>query len=307
MQIRRLVQFRLWPSPRSRPPSAEDDRVRNSATDHPQSPRNAWINALRNEALRVGRTEVSRCVHIGLLIATYADGDGGNAFPSARTLATVAGCSEETVGRCVKVLMAVGVLRRRRRPNRASVYQLVVPVARPDWESHLHLYTDTRQARRRAAAKERACAAEFGARPPAAGSPSPDGVRTPFPPVGPDTVPAGDSAPPGTRSGTPPAPVAERVSDTVPAGGDHYPPTCGGYPHPDHTPAPRSPQPPVGAATSAPLARCETCPTPLLRPGRTRCHGCEHRPAATGAVYRTPPGSARVPRHQPHPARPSLT
>ncbi|MFE6719050.1 helix-turn-helix domain-containing protein [Streptomyces albidoflavus] len=274
--------------------------------DHPQSPRNAWINALRNEALRVGRTEVSRCVHIGLLIATYADGDGGNAFPSARTLATVAGCSEETVGRCVKVLMAVGVLRRKRRPNRASVYQLVVPVARPDWDSHLHLYTDTRQARRRVAAKERELAAELATREPVR-----DGVRKPFPAVGPDTVPAGDSGPPGTRSGTPPAPVAERVSDTVPAGGDHFPPTCGGYPHPDHTQAPHSPQPPVRAASTAPLARCATCPTPLLRPGRTRCHGCDRPPPANGVaagpVHRTPPEPARLPRQQARATRPSLT
>ncbi|MFZ3595111.1 hypothetical protein [Streptomyces sp. BH104] len=130
-----------------------------STTEHTQAPRTAWINAMRGEVLRVGKRlpEVARVVHVGIWIATYADADGSNAFPGRDTLAVLAGCSQESVTRSVKVLMGVGALARKRRPNASSMYQLVPVVMLPGglpWEEHLHHYTDTRQ--RKAHAKKKA-------------------------------------------------------------------------------------------------------------------------------------------------------
>lgn len=124
-----------------------------------QAPRTAWINALRGEVLRVGKRipELPKVVQVGVWVATYADADGSRAFPGRDTLACLAGCSEETVTRAVKVLMGVGVLQRKRRPNASSMYQLVVllPGALP-WEEHMHHMTDTRQ--RKSYAKKKAAA-----------------------------------------------------------------------------------------------------------------------------------------------------
>jgi hypothetical protein len=128
-----------------------------STDDRVQSVRNAWTNALRAEVLRVGRTipEVARVVTVGMWIATYADADGSNSFPGRDTLATLSGTSQETVTRCVKVLMGVGVLARRRRPNASSMYQLLMPPGGGlDWAAHIHHLTETRQ--RKAHAKEKA-------------------------------------------------------------------------------------------------------------------------------------------------------
>ncbi|THA44125.1 hypothetical protein, partial [Streptomyces sp. A1136] len=138
-----------------------------STTDHQQAPRTAWINAMRTEVLRVGKRipEVAKVVSVGVWIATYADADGSNSFPGRDTLACLAGCSEETVTRAVKVLMGVGALARKRRPNSSSMYQLLpiafLPGGLP-WEQHLHHYTDTRQ--RKAHAKKKAEAAAKVAR-----------------------------------------------------------------------------------------------------------------------------------------------
>ncbi|WP_433916907.1 hypothetical protein [Streptomyces sp. NBC_01744] len=122
-----------------------------------QAPRTAWINALRGELLRVGKRipELARVVSVGVWIATYADADGSHSFPGRDTLACLAGCSEETVTRAVKVLMGVGALQRKRRPNASSMYQLVTLLAGPlPWEEHMHHMTDTRQ--RKAHAKKKA-------------------------------------------------------------------------------------------------------------------------------------------------------
>ncbi|MER6976025.1 hypothetical protein [Streptomyces carpinensis] len=298
-----------------------------ATTEHKQSVRNAWINRLRDEALRMRRQEVSKCVHIGILIATYADADGTNAFPSYQTLGAIAGCTEETVTRCVKVLMAVGLLRRKRRPNLPSVYLLVPPVGKEvPWLEHLHLYTDTRQAKRRKEqkAKEIACAlakkaeeeADEGSR-----TPFQNGVREPFPDRVPDTVPAGGSEIPGPRSGTGSDPVRERVPDTVPAGGDQYRPTFGRDPGTDQTMADDSPQPPTrGRARpgesdqssaepdDVPYGRCEECGRALTKPGRTRCSRHQELPAhpktRRGRAIQ-PPIIAVVPDVPPAPAEPA--
>ncbi len=238
------------------------------------------------------RTEVSKCVHIGVFIATYADADGTNAFPNGRTLAVIAGCGEETVTRCVRVLVAVGLLVRKRRPNQSSTYVLVLPLGKPvPWEEHLHLYTDTRQARRKKDLKAKGVAGSF-AEPGAGGGRNPlrNGVREsvaePVAERVSEPVPAGGSEEPGTRCGTGADTVAERVPEPVPAGGDHNPPTCGRDPGLDHDGAEVVPRPQVvgGPAAgndqssrggqSGGLRRCEDCGQPLVRPGVTRCAAC---------------------------------
>jgi ssDNA-binding Zn-finger/Zn-ribbon topoisomerase 1 len=265
------------------------------APEHKQSVRNAWINRLRDEALRMRRVEVSKCVHIGILIGTYADADGTNAFPSGKTLAVIAGCTEETVTRCVKVLMAVGLLRRKRRPNQSSMYLLVLPLGKPvAWEEHLHLYTDTRQARRKKAIKEQEIAEALANReagPDELRNPFRDGVRNPFPDGVPEPVPAGGSEESGTRSGTGGSTVPQRVPEPVPAGGDHYIPTFGRDPEPDQTLVEHPPQPQERAGEAVedfdqsaeeddqPFGRCEVCGHPLVRAGSKRCSAHRDTPS----------------------------
>lgn len=164
----------------------------------------AWINAMRDEALRVGRDmpEVARVVGIGVWIATFAGKDGSNAFPSRETLATLAACSQETVTRAVKVLIGVGVLERRRRPNTSAMYQLSTPLGSKGlpWDKHIHHMTETRQRKAHAKAKAERLAN-------AARTASVDAVENPAGPVenradsvrgrGPDSVRVGGSGTPG--------------------------------------------------------------------------------------------------------------
>ena len=221
-----------------------------------QSVRTAWTNRMRDEALRMGRPEVSKIVHVGWVVATYADADGSNAFPSAATIAAITGSTKETVARALKVLSAMGLIQRKRRPNQSTTYQLLVPMQRLDWAPHLHLYTDTRQARRKRAEKEKEVAALLDAQQAAAKDGSDrtalqNGVRTPFPAGVPDSVPAGVSEPAEQRSRTVADSVAERYPDSVPAGGGQSLPTSGRDPHPDHDMAEPGPPPPVGAGAGA--------------------------------------------------------
>ncbi|MFF1467980.1 hypothetical protein [Streptomyces mirabilis] len=262
-----------------------------ATTELPVSVRNEWINRLRKEALRMRRPEVSKCVHIGILIATYADADGTRCYPGQDTLAVIAGSTEETVSRCIKVLMAVGLLKRNRRPNKSSEYLLAPPLGSKTlpWEEHLHLYTDTRQAKRKQRLKEQEIAASLAA-PAEDRTPLQNGDHTApdtVPDGGPDTVPAGGSEKSGHRSGTGADTVLDRVPEPVAERVDHYTPTFGRDPATDQVMADDSPQPQVGgrasgeefdrsqqqeAAASAELfGRCEQCHVPLVRPGRSRC------------------------------------
>lgn len=225
-----------------------------------QTVRNAWINCVRDEALRMRRPEVSKAVGVGVWIATYADADGSKTFPSTATLAAIAGCSEETVTRCVRLLIAVGLLERKRRPNKTALYQLLVPLQRPDWDTHLYLYTETRQAKRKRKIKEQEAAELVAER--EGRNPTQNGFRNPFPPGVPEPVPAGGSEEFGTRSGTGAVPVPRRVPEPVPAGGVHVPfPTSGRDPESDHDMADHSPQPQQRAG-----ARGEDEKSPQLRP-----------------------------------------
>lgn len=267
-----------------------------------QSVRNAWINALRAEVLRVGRSipEVARVVTVGMWIATYADADGSNAFPGRDTLATLSGCSQETVTRSVRVLMGVGVLTRKRRPNASAMYQLLMPLGGGlDWASHIHHVTDTRQ--RKAYAKKKAAEIEEATR-----TASTDAVRTASTDGVPDSVRGGGSEPPSVDPdsvhGRPRKASVDAVRTASVAGPYQYRPTYGRDPLPDHMMADHSPQPQVrareaaeddssrgeGQRATAPaaappsgeqptpgLSRCRECDIPLLRPGRQLCHGCE--------------------------------
>lgn len=223
------------------------------ADDQPrvQTVRNAWTNALRAEVLRVGRKipELSRIATVGVWIATYADADGGGAFPSRETLGQLAGCTTESVTRVVKVLIAVGMLQRKRRPNQSSMYQLVMPVVRPDWAAHIYLYTDTRQRRAHAKKKEREVSEAIGR------MTSPDAVRTTSTAGVPDSVHGGlsetdDEAPDGVH-GRPGTASMDAIRTASMAGSYQYLPTSGRDPEPDHDSADHSPQPQVDAGAPA--------------------------------------------------------
>lgn len=257
-----------------------------SNEDRVQSVRNAWTNALRAEVLRVGRTipEVARVVTVGMWISTYADADGSNSFPARETLATLSGCSQETVTRSVKVLMGVGVLTRKRRPNASTVYQLLIPTGRLAWEAHIHHVTDTRQ--RKAYAKKKAEELTRTA--------STDAHRTASTAGVPDSVRGGGSEPsestPDSVHGRPRKASVDAVRTASVAGVYQYLPTSGRDPLPDHNSADLSPQPPVrvGARGESDLpenkrqwTRCSDCGDPIApdpqRPGRTIHTSCQRR------------------------------
>ena len=210
--------------------------------DRVQSVRNAWVNALRSEVLHERSIDLARIANVGQWIASYADADGSNAYPTQETLAILAGCTDETVSRAIKVLVAVGMLAKKRRPNTSTTYQLLMPVRRPDWAAHMHLFTETRQRRAYAARKAKAAAAL-----------DPEPVRG----RGPDTVHSGVPEP--VRGGVPGGSDTVRRRGRTPsvdgfrtpsvAGGTSTPPTSGRYPLPDQDTADLSPQPQVRAGT----------------------------------------------------------
>lgn len=264
-----------------------------SNSDRVQTVRNAWTNALRAEVLRVGRRipELPRIATIGMWIATYADADGGNAFPGRQTLAHLAGASEETVTRAVKVLTAVGMLRRKRRPNASSVYQLTIPVGRPDWAAHIHLYTDTRQRRAHAQKKQRE-AEELTTQ--QSRTASTDGIRTASTTNLPDSVHGRLPKTPDSVHGRPRTTSMDAFRTASTAGPYQYPPTSGRDPERDHNTADHSPQPQVDAGArgdneqshppSTPqtptFRRCTACGDPIAHPTRTIHTHCRQGSAA---------------------------
>lgn len=218
----------------------------------------AWINAMRDEVLRVGRDlpEVARVVGIGVWIATFAEKDGSNAFPSRETLATLAACSQETVTRAVKVLIGVGVLARRRRPNTSAMYQLLIPLGSKGlpWDKHIHHMTVTRQRKAHAKAKAERLAE-------AARTASVDAVEKPADPVEnqadsvrgrvPDSVRVGGSGPsrenPDSVHGRPRTASTDAFRTASMDAPTKPTTTCGSDPLPDHNLAGLSRQPPKRA------------------------------------------------------------
>lgn len=276
------------------------------STTHGQAPRTAWINAMRSEVLRIGKRipEVARVVQVGVWIATYADADGSNSFPGRDTLACLAGCSEETVTRAVRVLMGVGALARKRRPNASSMYQLLpiafLPGGLP-WEQHIHHYTETRQ--RKAHAKKKAEAAAEVTR-----KASMDAVQKEADSVHgsvPDSVHGGGSEAtdedPDSVHGRPRAASTDAFRTASTAGAYKVPPTSGRDQRTDKEPVGPSPQPQKRAGAGAgargegdfPQQRHEggaaalsessedadafrscACGQRIVRPDRDQCGGC---------------------------------
>lgn len=263
-----------------------------STTEHKQAPRTAWINAMRAEVLRVGKRlpEVARVACIGVWIATYADADGSNTYPGRDTLAVLAGCSQETVTRAVKVLVGVGALERKRRPNQSAMYRLRLFLPGDlAWEEHLHHYTDTRQ--RRAHAKKKAQAVAKVTAPKAAPVPKSDSVCGRVP----DSVHDGGSGDtPDSVHGRPRTASTDAFRTASMAGVYKDTPTSGRDPRADHESVARRAQPQVDAGARAesdqsseqqeggPRAfRQCPCGLPLIRMDRELCHGCERAEEST--------------------------
>lgn len=223
------------------------------------SPRSAWTLALRAEVLRVGGPDMARVGTIGIWLASYADADGGSCFPSLATIAALAGCSQDSASQLVRVLLGVGMLGRRRRPNQSSVYQLLIPTQRPDWDAHMHHYAAS--PKRRAYAKKKA--ADLAARQAQATRNPPVGVvRNPPTAVVPEPAGAGGSGPLADA----PEPADGRVRNP-PTAGFRNPPVAGGTctdlpavgtPTPDTSWFGPRPQPPV--ARASPLRIVSTSP-----------------------------------------------
>ncbi|MFC8676758.1 hypothetical protein ACFUEN_29235 [Streptomyces griseorubiginosus] len=195
-----------------------------NASEQP-APRTAWMTAMRDEALRMHRPEIAKIVHVGWAIASYVEGAGISADPSTQDVAAIVGSSEETVARAKKVLRALGVLVEKRRPNTNTAYELRQPDGYLDWDAHLHLYTDTRQAARKRKDKQKALATQHrksapstdgpqpaaaqGAEPPAPGAaPEPGAERVPGPVAGltPVPTPRGRARRPAATSAVPTQP-----------------------------------------------------------------------------------------------------
>ncbi|MDH6709791.1 hypothetical protein P3T27_006540 [Kitasatospora sp. MAA19] len=262
------------------------------ATDRPaertQSVRNAWINALRAETLRVAEREQARVAQVGHWIATYADADGDNAWPSRETLSVLCGCTKEAVTRAVAVLVAVGILERRRRPNASQVYRLLMPTGqRLDWAAHMPLFTETRQKRAYAAKKAREMEAVLEA-----GTASVDAVRTASVDCLPDSVHSGVS---GQRPWTPsedsesvhgrPRTASVDAVRTASVAAPTSTPTYGRDPLHHHDMADHQPQPQVCAGERPENDQSAEKPTPpnwipcavcgrhmVPRPGRPNHH-----------------------------------
>ena len=155
-----------------------------------QSVRNAWTNALRAEVLRLDRADLAKVATVGTWIASYADADGGRSWPSRETLATLAGCSTESVTRAIRVMVGVGILSTRRRPNSTAVYQLLMPLGPLDWTPHLDEYGKTRQRLAHAKKKAKDAATAEASAPRTA---STDAIRNTVHGRGPDSVHGGVS------------------------------------------------------------------------------------------------------------------
>ncbi|MFF9758608.1 helix-turn-helix domain-containing protein [Streptomyces caelestis] len=279
----------------------------------------AWINSMRNEALRVRTPEVARVITIGVWIATFTDEDGGNAFPSRATIATLASCSQETVTRAVKVLVGVGVLEKKRRPNTSAMYQLLMPLGRKlDWDAHIHHMTETRQ--RKAYAKKKAEGfKERNASTDAIRKASTDAVENlsnrPDSDDGrvPDSVRVGGSEPhpdnPDSVHGRPRTASVDAFRTASTDAPTKPTTTSGSDPHPDHNLARLSPQPPKRAREAVkdesstgegggagapprdaalafvrarqPLARCTECTIQLPYGHTGLCQGCTDYLATT--------------------------
>jgi hypothetical protein len=201
---------------------------------------------------------MARVLFVGLLIASYTDAEGGNAWPSPATLAAATGYSVDQVRRCIAALVGVGLLVRTRRQGRPSLLQLLLPATAGDldWRPHLTAFAEARQAsaRRRARSAERT--AQTADHPSRRGHENtrrvgPTETRTP--------VASGNSERPSRRGiqqgpqdqnthrDAPTTPIATGIENAHRVGGVPSTPTYGRDPDRDQDVSGPVPQPQVGA------------------------------------------------------------
>lgn len=84
-----------------------------------------WQRILRRVQIPPG------CKYLGLMMATYANGDGTHILPGIERLARVMNVSEPTVKRALKELRQLGLVERVKQGNRhaklADEYRLTMP------------------------------------------------------------------------------------------------------------------------------------------------------------------------------------
>lgn len=89
----------------------------------------AWERAFLDRSMADGLTPTAQ--HIGLLLSTYADGNGERIRPTVETLVRVSGRSRATVHSALRALRSKGWLLQLSRGSgatkRASEYRLTVP------------------------------------------------------------------------------------------------------------------------------------------------------------------------------------
>lgn len=88
-----------------------------------QNVTNAWIRAVRDH----GGALEARARLAALVVASYADADGSNCFPSVETVARGMGMSDRTAQRALDDLEQAGWLVRWFRPGGSTVYRFLIP------------------------------------------------------------------------------------------------------------------------------------------------------------------------------------
>lgn len=238
-----------------------------------------------------------------LIIASYADPDGGHANPSVPTIAADAGVNERTARRALRALEAAGLVRTRTgdpRGQRSNRYQLVLPPRAGEGPA-LHAVGDVEHdpsdRPRRRPRPGSGSVREVGGVPPAWGHhaprPAPVPKNPPYPPSRPQ---AGDGAgtpdePGGPAApGSPPPPATPAGGSPRPArrtGCDRHPrravpgcPACGN----------RDPLPPDRRARSSPQRADPARIVAELRSERGWDRGTPHRRRGGGRPSGQPPG-----------------
>ncbi|WP_033818901.1 hypothetical protein [Kitasatospora sp. MBT63] len=237
-----------------------------------ESVRTVWTRALRNEVLRFGK-RLSRVGVVGAWLATYGNADGTRCHPGVQRLAGLSGYSEEVVSNCLTVLERVRMVSVARRPNDTTVYRLLMPVARPEWELFLPLLEDTRQKRAYAAKKARDIEARSASEPVhgRATEPVHSGVPEPVHVGGSGTRPQTGSEDSEPVHGRVRNPSTDRFRNPSTAGGTSTAPTSGRGTHKDMDTADPVPQPQVRAG-----ARGENDQSPWQMAGPERAIACRY-------------------------------
>ncbi|MFD4989005.1 hypothetical protein [Streptomyces sp. NPDC058374] len=261
-------------------------------SDDQQNPRPGSVpNAFGNALAWRWTREMPPRLKGGFLTALYAlramaAPSGELRFAGDRTplriqdLARAAGCREQDVRRYLDAAILAGVLTSDgpRKRGRATLYRLVV-TPWPDWQAALDHVAATARPRNpfpRPAAADRT------------GHDGPNPTDGAFgPPRAEPEMPA-DRAAVAPRSSGPTGSTGSGRSgpDTPGVTQEETHEMAAVRPQPPQPPGPRASTPRPAPAEPEALPRCATCPVPLLRPGRTHCHGCEQRLTAPSGPRR---------------------